>query len=142
MNYIYNKYKLSFNNTGYIIGCMSVDKDYDWIGQPAEVEKNNDGIEFGYGCYKLVNGNIVFDKNEYDRLKAIEEEQNKINEYKAYLNDTDWVNAKLKDLELEAQAQGKTEEEIAEMKKEYFEKYADLYAQRKVARAYIDEHQE
>lgn len=58
---------------------------------------------------------------------------------KKHLSDLDWVNAKLKDLELKAEAEGKTEEEIKQLRVDYYEKYKDVYQDREDTRNKIDE---
>lgn len=58
---------------------------------------------------------------------------------KKHLSDLDWVNAKLKDLELKAEAEGKTEEEIKQLRVDYYEKYKDIYQDREDTRNKIDE---
>lgn len=67
--------------------------------------------------------------------------QSKIDECKTYLNNTDWADSKLRDLELEAEAKGASQEEIKELRVEHYETYKDLYEQRKECRKFIDEHQ-
>lgn len=63
----------------------------------------------------------------------------RIDVLKNHLSDLDWVNAKLKDLELEAESEVKTEEEIKAIRLEHYQKYAEIYADRKQTRAQIDE---
>lgn len=58
---------------------------------------------------------------------------------KKHLSDLDWVNDKLKDLELKAEAEGKTEEEIKQLRVDYYEKYKDIYQDREDTRNKIDE---
>lgn len=58
---------------------------------------------------------------------------------KKHLSDLDWVNAKLKDLELKAEAEGKTKEEIKQLRVDYYEKYKDIYQDREDTRNKIDE---
>lgn len=63
----------------------------------------------------------------------------RIDVLKKHLSDLDWVNAKLKDLELKAEAEGKTEEEIKQLRVDYYEKYKDIYQDREDTRNKIDE---
>lgn len=63
----------------------------------------------------------------------------RIDVLKNHLADLDWVNAKLKDLELKAESEGKTEEEIKELRTEYYQKYIDIYNDREDTRNKIDE---
>ncbi|MBQ0112842.1 MAG: hypothetical protein KBT03_06920, partial [Bacteroidales bacterium] len=83
-----NKYKFTFNENGYIIGGGAVsDDNYDWAGQMSDYKEPR----LDYGCYKLVNGNIVKDEQEYQRLKDIETKQNRISELKQKLTETDYI---------------------------------------------------
>ena len=118
-----HKYKFTYNDDGYISGCMSVLENEDWYGQVSIFEKEY-GISIGYGCFKFVNGAVVYDKNKYDELKAIEEKQNEINELKAYLTSTDYIYNSIRE-------GGRTEEY-----------YADVIEQRKQARRRIQELEE
>lgn len=64
---------------------------------------------------------------------------NRIDVLKKHLSDLDWVNAKLKDLELNAESEGKTEEEIKQLRSEYYQKYQEIYNDRADTRNKIDE---
>lgn len=69
---------------------------------------------------------------------SIEQKELLIEIRKKHLEDTDWVNSKWMDIEIKAVTEGKTPEEIEEMKKEYRELYQTIYEDREVTRAQID----
>lgn len=84
---VMHNYKFTYNDDGYIKSCMAVlDDDYDWHGQVSVFEH---GIT--KGCYKLVNGEVVFDEDKYDEIVDRETKLNRIAELKQKLNETDYI---------------------------------------------------
>lgn len=84
-----HKYKFTYNDDGYISGCMSVLENEDWYGQVSVFEQEY-GVSIGYGCFKFVNGAVVYDKNKYDELKHIEDLYNERTDLKQKLADSDY----------------------------------------------------
>lgn len=72
-DYTWHFYKCEFNDRGYITTIMSCD------GNPQEADIFEAGARFNpeltRGCYKVVNNEVVFDENEYNRILAKEEEE-------------------------------------------------------------------
>lgn len=62
----------------------------------------------------------------------------RIDQLRSLLSNTDWVNSKLSDKEIQMIEEGKTPEEIEEMKKAYRIEYQDIYEERKQAREELD----
>lgn len=66
-----NNYKLIIID-GYIKGVTNdlTQEGTSWKGQPSQYIRTVEGIEVGlsFGCYKLVNNEIVFDENKCNRL--------------------------------------------------------------------------
>lgn len=67
-----NYYKFFYNDRNYIIGFSAVPEgeEYDWYGQ-ASAYQNPD---LAFGCYMFVDGEIIFDQAEYNKIIAAQEE--------------------------------------------------------------------
>ena len=119
--YLCNRYPKNIEKT----------EDSPFIEVEDEIEEQTYTVEFGK-FWKVVDGSLVISDDietqatqEYkDSVRYIE-----INEYKQYLNDTDYVISKLNEAKIE-------DEELFNSLKE---EYAEILTKRKEARAKINE---
>lgn len=70
--------------------------------------------------------------------EEVYDKYSRIDELRSLLANTDWVNSKLSDKEIQMIEEGKTPEEIKEMKEAYRIEYQDIYEERKQAREELD----
>ena len=121
--------------TGYL--CNRYPKDIEktddspFIEVEDEIEQQTYAVEFGK-FWKVVDGSLVIaDDIETQATQEYKDlvRSNEINEYQQYLNSTDYVITKLNEAKIE-------DEELFNSLKE---KYAEILAKRKEARAKINE---
>ena len=121
--------------TGYL--CNRYPKDIEktddslFIVVVVELEEQTYAVEYGK-FWKVVDGSLVIgDDIETQATQEYKDlvRSNEINEYRQYLNDTDYVITKLNEAKIE-------DEELFNSLKE---KYAEILTKRKEARAKINE---
>ena len=121
--------------TGYL--CNRYPKDIEKTDDSPFIEVEEDIAEQTYAVeygkfWKVVDGSLVIaDDIEAQATQEYKDlvRNNKINEYRQYLNDTDYVITKLNEAKIE-------DEELFNSLKE---KYAEILTKRKEARAKINE---
>ena len=121
--------------TGYL--CNRYPKDIEKTDDSPFIEVEEDIAEQTYAVeygkfWKVVDGSLVIaDDVETQATQEYKDlvRNNKINEYRQYLNDTDYVITKLNEAKIE-------DEELFNSLKE---KYAEILTKRKEARAKINE---
>ena len=119
--YLCNRYPKNIEKT----------EDSPFIEVEDELEEQTYAVEFGK-FWKVVDGSLVIgDDIETQATKEYKDlvRSNQINEYRQYLNDTDYVITKLNEAKIE-------DEELFNSLKE---KYAEILVKRKEARAKINE---
>ena len=121
--------------TGYLCNRYPKDiektEDSPFIEVEDDIEEQTYAVEYGK-FWKVVDGSLVIgDDIETQATQEYKDlvRSNEINEYRQYLNDTDYVITKLNEAKIE-------DEELFNSLKE---KYAEILTKRKEARAKINE---
>lgn len=84
---VMHNYKFGYNDRGYINSFMAVlEGDWDWYGQASTIEHG-----LASGCYKFINGELIFDQEEYDIIQAEKAKLARIAELKQKLTETDYI---------------------------------------------------
>lgn len=79
-----NKYKINIQD-GYVVGFYTTLGDYDFEGQMSDYPNAT------RGWTKFINGQFVEDETKKAEILDKEEKQNRINELKQMLNETDYI---------------------------------------------------